>query len=31
MSRNRYMAGRSMKPYNYNHFCTRAGIQMNLF
>ncbi|PKV75798.1 PA0069 family radical SAM protein [Pontibacter ramchanderi] len=31
MSLKKYMANRSMKPYNYNHFCTRAGIQMNLF
>jgi DNA repair photolyase len=31
MSLRRYMAGRSMKPYNYNHFCTKAGKQMSLF
>ncbi|MFD2245213.1 PA0069 family radical SAM protein [Pontibacter ruber] len=31
MSRQKYMQGRSMKPYNYTHFCTRAGKQLGLF
>jgi DNA repair photolyase len=31
MSLRKYMAGRSMKPYNYNHFCTRAGKQLDFF
>ncbi|GAB3204072.1 DNA repair photolyase [Pontibacter aydingkolensis] len=31
MSKQKYMAGRSIKPFNYSHFCTRAGKQMELF
>ncbi|MFT2009904.1 PA0069 family radical SAM protein [Pontibacter sp. 13R65] len=31
LSRQKYMAGRSMKPYNYNHFCRKAGKQLGLF
>ena len=31
MSRNKYLAGRSMKPYCYNLFCSRAGKQLPLF
>lgn len=31
MSKQKYMAGRSMKPYNYTHFCQRKGKQLGLF
>jgi DNA repair photolyase len=31
MSLRKHMAGRGMKPYNYTHFCTKAGKQMSLF
>ncbi len=31
MSLQKYMAGRSIKPYNYSHFCTKAGKQLGLF
>ncbi|WP_266205853.1 PA0069 family radical SAM protein [Pontibacter kalidii] len=31
VSRQKYMAGRSMKPYNYDHFCQRKGKQLGLF
>ena len=31
MSKQKYMAGRSHRPYNYNHFCTRMGKQLGLF
>ena len=31
ISRQKYMAGRSMKPYDYSHFCTRSGKQLGLF
>ncbi|MEJ8800464.1 PA0069 family radical SAM protein [Pontibacter sp. H249] len=31
MSKQKYMAGRSIKPFNYSHFCTRVGKQMELF
>ncbi|MDX5436864.1 MAG: radical SAM protein, partial [Pontibacter sp.] len=31
MSKQRYMANRSMKPYDYSHFCQRKGKQLDLF
>lgn len=31
VSKQKYMADRHMKPYNYTHFCTRAGKQLGLF
>lgn len=31
VSMQKYMAGRSMKPYNYSHFCQRKGKQLDLF
>ncbi|WP_347156912.1 PA0069 family radical SAM protein [Pontibacter chitinilyticus] len=31
MSKKKYMAGRSSRPYNYDHFCTRAGKQLGIF
>jgi DNA repair photolyase len=31
ISKHKYLAGRSMKPYNYSHFCTRAGKQLSFF
>ncbi|MBC5774843.1 PA0069 family radical SAM protein [Pontibacter sp. KCTC 32443] len=31
MSKQKYMAGRSIKPYNYSHFCTSKGKQLGLF
>lgn len=31
MSKQKYMAGRSTKPYNYTHFCTPKGKQLGLF
>lgn len=31
ISKHKYLAGRSMKPYNYTSFCTRAGKQLPLF
>ncbi|MCX2739075.1 PA0069 family radical SAM protein [Pontibacter anaerobius] len=31
MSKQKYMAGRSMKPYDYSHFCQRKGKQLGLF
>ncbi len=31
VSRQKYMADRSMKPYNYSHFCQRKGKQLGLF
>ncbi|HEY4650694.1 MAG TPA: PA0069 family radical SAM protein, partial [Pontibacter sp.] len=31
ISKQKYMAGRSIKPYNYNHFCTSKGKQLGLF
>lgn len=31
LSKQKYMAGRSMKPYNYDHFCQRKGKQLGLF
>lgn len=31
MSRQKYMQGRSTKPYNFSHFCTRSGKQLGLF
>jgi DNA repair photolyase len=31
ISKQKYMAGRSMKPYNYSHFCARSGKQLGLF
>ncbi|OKL40512.1 PA0069 family radical SAM protein [Pontibacter flavimaris] len=31
VSMQKYMAGRSMKPYNYSHFCQRKGKQLGLF
>ncbi|GAB3817566.1 PA0069 family radical SAM protein [Pontibacter rugosus] len=31
MSKLKYLAGRSMKPYNYDHFIQRKGKQLNLF
>ncbi|PRY04279.1 DNA repair photolyase [Pontibacter ummariensis] len=31
VSKQKYMSGRSLKPYNYSHFCTRAGKQLGLF
>ncbi|QCR21717.1 PA0069 family radical SAM protein [Pontibacter sp. SGAir0037] len=31
MSRQKFMPGRQMRPYNYSHFCTKAGKQLGLF
>ncbi|TPE46187.1 PA0069 family radical SAM protein [Pontibacter mangrovi] len=31
VSKQKYMAGRSMKAYNYSHFCQRKGKQLDLF
>lgn len=31
VSMQKYMAGRSMKPYNYSHFIQRKGRQLDLF
>ncbi|MBF9254328.1 PA0069 family radical SAM protein [Pontibacter sp. 172403-2] len=31
MSKQKYMAGRSHRPYDYSHFCTRSGKQLGLF
>jgi DNA repair photolyase len=31
LSKHKYLAGRSMKPYNLSLFCTRAGKQLPLF
>ncbi|WP_276496880.1 PA0069 family radical SAM protein [Pontibacter litorisediminis] len=31
VSKQKYMAGRSMKPYDYSHFCQRKGKQLDLF
>ncbi|WP_162054202.1 PA0069 family radical SAM protein [Pontibacter pamirensis] len=31
MSKQKYMQHRSTKPYNYSHFCTRSGKQLDLF
>ncbi|RIJ42127.1 PA0069 family radical SAM protein [Pontibacter oryzae] len=31
LSKQKFMAGRSMKPYNYDHFCQRKGKQLALF
>lgn len=31
VSKQKYMGGRSMKPYDYTHFCTRSGKQLGLF
>ncbi|MBK0404037.1 PA0069 family radical SAM protein [Adhaeribacter sp. BT258] len=31
VSKKKYLAGRSMKPYNYNHFCQLTGKQLGLF
>lgn len=31
MSKQKYMTGRSIKPYNFSHFCTRSGKQLGLF
>ena len=31
ISKKKYMSGRKMKPYNYNHFCQMTGKQMTLF
>lgn len=31
ISKRKYLAGRSLKPFNYSHFCTRAGKQLPLF
>ncbi|GHA61613.1 PA0069 family radical SAM protein [Pontibacter akesuensis] len=31
MSKQKYMAGRSMKPYDYTHFCQRKGKQLDFF
>src|SRR5688572_3486209 len=31
VSRKKYLSGRSMKPYNFSHFCTMSGKQLNLF
>lgn len=31
VSKQKYMAGRSIKPYNYSHFCTSKGKQLGLF
>nr|WP_148561819.1 PA0069 family radical SAM protein [Pontibacter korlensis] len=31
ISKQKHMAGRSMKPYNYGHFCQRKGKQLGLF
>ncbi|MCC9167569.1 PA0069 family radical SAM protein [Pontibacter harenae] len=30
ISKQKYMAGRTMKPYNYSHFCTKSGKQLGL-
>ena len=31
VTKEKYMKGRHMKPYNYNLFCTKAGKQLGLF
>ncbi|WP_242928354.1 PA0069 family radical SAM protein [Pontibacter vulgaris] len=31
ISKQKYMKGRQMTPYNYTHFCTKAGKQLGLF
>jgi DNA repair photolyase len=31
LSKHKYLAGRSMKPFDTSHFCTRAGKQLSLF
>jgi len=31
MSRQKYMGGRSTRPYDYSHFCQRGGRQLGLF
>lgn len=31
ISKQKYMSGRSMKPYNYSLFCTKTGKQLPLF
>lgn len=31
VSKQKYMAGRKVKPYNYSHFITRSGKQLGLF
>jgi DNA repair photolyase len=31
VSRKKYLSGRSMKPYDFSHFCTMTGKQLNLF
>lgn len=31
LSKQKHMAGRSMKPYDYSHFCQRKGKQLGLF
>ena len=31
MSKQKYMHGRSTKAYNFSHFCTRSGKQLDLF
>ncbi|WP_242918379.1 PA0069 family radical SAM protein [Pontibacter liquoris] len=31
LSKQKYLAGRSSRPFNYTHFCTRAGKQLGLF
>ncbi|WP_460921349.1 PA0069 family radical SAM protein [Pontibacter brevis] len=31
MSKQKYMKGRSTRPYNLSHFCTRSGKQLGLF
>jgi DNA repair photolyase len=31
VSRQKYLSGRSMKPYNYNLFCPRTGKQLGIF
>jgi DNA repair photolyase len=31
ISKQKYMQGRSTKPYNYSHFCQRSGRQLGLF
>ncbi|MCC9135946.1 PA0069 family radical SAM protein [Pontibacter silvestris] len=31
ISRQKFMPNRQMRPYNYNHFCTKAGKQLGLF
>lgn len=31
ISKHKYLAGKSMKPYNLTHFCSRAGRQLSMF